>query len=123
MRLVQVTENYHRQKLLSPLTGKNVSWKLRYDKNILRLRTCVSRSSHRKCSKIFFCNIHRKTPVLESLFNCIFIKKSLQHVFSCEYCEIFKNTYFEKNLQTASTVNIHKLFLFQYFLHLLCLCI
>ena len=39
MRLVQVTENYHRQKLLSPLTGKNVSWKLRYSKNILRLRT------------------------------------------------------------------------------------
>ena len=34
-----MTENYHRQKLLSPLTGKNVSWKLRYNKKILRLRT------------------------------------------------------------------------------------
>ena len=35
IRLVQVTENYKRQNLLSPLTGKNVSWKLRHNKNIL----------------------------------------------------------------------------------------
>ena len=35
IRLVQVTENYQRQKLLSPLTGKNVSWKLRHNKKIL----------------------------------------------------------------------------------------
>ena len=34
IRLVQVTENYQRQKLISPLTGKNVSWKLRHN-NIL----------------------------------------------------------------------------------------
>ena len=24
-------------------------------------------------------------------------------VFSCEYCEIFKNTYFEEHLQTAAS--------------------
>ena len=43
------------------------------------------RSSHCMCSKDF-CNIHRKTPVLEYLFNkaadlqtCNFIKKRLQH--------------------------------------------
>ena len=41
MRLVQVTENYQHQKLISPLTGKNVSWKLRHNKNILRLRTLL----------------------------------------------------------------------------------
>ena len=35
IRLVQVTENYQRQNLLSPLTGKNVSWRLRHNKNIL----------------------------------------------------------------------------------------
>ena len=63
--------------------------------------------THRKqcpeaiCKKSFsskFCNIHRETPVLESLFNkfvdlqaCNFIKKRLQHrYFSCEYCKIFK---------------------------------
>ena len=38
-QLVQVTENYQHQKLLSLLTGKDVSRKLRYNKNILRLRT------------------------------------------------------------------------------------
>ena len=41
MRLVKVTENYQRQKLFSPLTGKNVPWKLRHDKNILRLRSLL----------------------------------------------------------------------------------
>ena len=43
------------------------------------------------------CNIHRKTPALESLFSkvasmkaCNFIKKRLQHMFFCEYRELFK---------------------------------
>ena len=49
--------------------------------------------------------------MLESLFNkvaglqvCNFIKKeTLAQVFSCEFCEIFKNTYFEEHLQTAAS--------------------
>ena len=32
----------------------------------------------------------------------VFIIKTLQHMFSREYCEIFKNTYFEKHLRTAA---------------------
>ena len=58
-----------------------------------------------------FRNIHRKTPVLESVFNNVrglkdrnFIKKRLQQVFSCECCEMLKNTYFEEYLQTAAFV-------------------
>ena len=51
-------------------------------------------------------NIHKKTLLLESLFStiavpwpCKFIKKvTLTLVFSCEHCQIFKNTYFEKHL-------------------------
>ena len=32
-----------------------------------------------------------------------------QHIqkFSWEYCEIFKNTYFEENLQTAASTYLH----------------
>ena len=49
--------------------------------------------------------------MLKSLFNkvnrpkaCNFIKKeTLTEVFSCECCEIYKNTYFEKHLQTAAS--------------------
>ena len=54
-------------------------------------------------------NIHRKTPVLESLFNkvaglkaCNYIKETPTQVFSCEYYKIFKNTYFEKHLRAAA---------------------
>ena len=47
--------------------------------------------------------------MLQCLFNKVkglqarnFIKKETPaQVISCEYCEIFKNTYFEENLQTA----------------------
>ena len=51
------------------------------------------RSSHRRCSLKKaalknFCNIYKKTPVLESLF--------------CEYCDIFKNTYFEEQSRTTT---------------------
>ena len=52
-----------------------------------------------RCSRKFW-NIHRKKPVLESLFNKVAGLKfrwclvfSTQ-VFSCEYCDIFKNTFF-----------------------------
>ena len=37
---------------------------------------------------------YQKTPVLELLFN----------VLSCQYCEIFKNTYFKEHLRTAGAV-------------------
>ena len=70
---------------------------------------------YKKSSPYKFRNIHRKTPVLESLFNkvsylqalfnkvlglqaCNFIKRDSNtptQVFSCEYWEIFKNTYFK----------------------------
>ena len=38
--------------------------------------------------------------MLESLFK----KETLTQVFSREYCEIFKNTYFEEHLRTAAFV-------------------
>ena len=41
-----------------------------------------------------FCNIHRKKPVLKSLFNKIYQKESPTQVFSCEYGKIFKSIYF-----------------------------
>ena len=55
------------------------SWKM-------YLRPQKSRSSQRRCS----------------------VKEGMQRpaqVFSCEYCEIFKNTYFEKHLWTAASEN------------------
>ena len=38
-------------------------------------------------------NIHRKAPLLESLFNS-------------EYCKIFKITYFEEHLRTVASKNV-----------------
>ena len=34
--------------------------------------------------------------------------ESPTQVFSCEYCEIFKNTYFEEHLRTAASVYVKK---------------
>ena len=58
-----------------------------------------------------FRNIYRKTLVLGSPFSkvaglktCDFIKKRLQNrMFSGEYCEIFKNTYFKEHLWMATS--------------------
>ena len=54
--------------------------------------------------------------MLESLFNkgaglvCNFIKKTLTQVFSCEICDIFKNTFFCRsvviNPTFRATVNL-----------------
>ena len=54
--------------------------------------------------------IHRKTPVQEPLFkescrpaSCNFLKKeTLAHVFSYEFCEISKNTFFTEHLRSTS---------------------
>ena len=57
------------------------------------------------CQK--FNNIHRKAPVLESLFilqayrPITLLKGTPTQVFFCEYCGIFKTTYFEEHLWTA----------------------
>ena len=54
--------------------------------------TLVSRSSYLRCSvkKIF--QKYRK-----------FYRKTQTQVLSCEYCEVFKNTYFEEQLRTAAS--------------------
>ena len=62
-----------------------------------------------------FCNIHSKTtPVLESLFNKVaglkasnFIKKRYLHVFSCEYCKIFKNTFINRTPPVDAPVRLN----------------
>ena len=49
-----------------------------------------------------FCNIHMKISVLESLFNKVDskdIKKAQTQVFFCEYCEVFKSTFFTELLR------------------------
>ena len=74
------------------------------------------------CSEKFR-NIHRKTPVPESLFNkvaglrpstllkkrpgaaCNFIKKeTLAQVFSCEFYELSKDTFFYRTPSVAASV-------------------
>ena len=41
--------------------------------------------------------------MLESLFN-----KVAGQAFSCEYCEFFKNAYFEEHQRTAASVYVKK---------------
>ena len=60
------------------------------------------RSSHRRCYV-------RESVFLSAVFStaCNFIKKeTLAQVFSCQFCEIFKNTYFIEHLWMAASVNI-----------------
>ena len=37
----------------------------------------------------------------------ILLKRDPAQVFSCEFCEIFKNTYFGKSLRTAASGKLH----------------
>ena len=46
------------------------------------------------------CKLHKKTPVLESLFNKVSRNKETSaQVFSCEFCEALKNTFFTEHLR------------------------
>ena len=58
----------------------------------------------------FFLKIHRKRPVLKSLFNKVavlgsatLLRKTPRQMLSCEICEIFKNNYFEEHLWPSAS--------------------
>ena len=60
----------------------------------------TDRSSHRRCSvkKVVLRNFTKFTGKV-----CNFLKKeSLAQVFSCEFCEISKNTFYTEHLQTTA---------------------
>lgn len=55
--------------------------------------------SQKKSLEVFY--IHRKIPVWESIFNKVAVRRHavfLKLVFSCEFCETFKNAYFAEQL-------------------------
>ena len=55
-----------------------------------------------------FCNGHRKTPVLESLFNK---KDTPTQVFSCEYSKIYKSNFYIEHLWSSlAEVYLEKFF-------------
>ena len=64
----------------------------------------------KKCYQEFH-KIHRKTPASESLFfnkkNNFFKKETLTQVFSCEFCEISKNTFSIEHLRTTASGLLH----------------
>ena len=56
-----------------------------------------------------FRNTDKKTPALESLFNRVagrpatVLNEASTIVFFCKYCENFKNTHFQEQLQTTAS--------------------
>ena len=74
------------------------------------------RSSHRRYSvkKVVLKNVADFTGQhlcwslflikLQALKAYHFMRETPRQVLSCEYCEIFKNTYFEKRLRTAASI-------------------
>ena len=47
-------------------------------------------------------NSSESTCARASFFNKVVNKETLTQVFSCEFCEIFKNTFFIKHLRTTA---------------------
>ena len=60
---------------------------------------------HKKRCCWKFRKIHTKTPVAMSLAWNFFKKESLAQVFSCEFCEIFKNIFFTEHLRVTASGN------------------
>ena len=70
-----------------------------------KFRLHISRRSSPRCSEKFR-KIYRKTPVPESLFNKVAgLRHRCRHrCFTCEFCEISKNTFFHKEPLVASSI-------------------
>ena len=103
-------------KLTLKTLKQNQLTSLRYLLAFIRLRSRRWKCSIKKVI-LKFRNIHKKTTVLESLFNKVtgfraydFIKRYSNTCFSCECCQIFKNIYFEKYLPPAASVDCIKFY-------------
>ena len=58
-------------------------------------------SQEKTCTRVIFLN------EVAGLQACSFIKKeSVAQVFSCEFCEIFKNTFFTEHLRTTYSESV-----------------
>ena len=62
----------------------------------------------RRCSNKF-CKIHRKTPVLEPLFNKVTgltpARETPRRMFSCDFLKFFKNTFFTEHFRATASDN------------------
>ena len=83
---------YSKSKFLNVLNSNQAGFLSCDNHKEIRLTTVLRRSSHRKCSvKIgVLRNFAKKTPVPDTLLEQVFY---LAQVFSCGFCEIFKNTF------------------------------
>ena len=71
------------------------------------LRNFAKCTGKHLCQRLFFNKVTGLSPLLTGLSN--FIKKeALAQVFSCEFCEIFKNTYFYRTPLVAASDHFHK---------------
>ena len=80
--------------------------------------TC--KSILKMCLQKFLTKFRRKTPVLESLFKNLLKKETLAQLFSCEFCEISKNTFFTEHLLQSWRLLLLFIDLSLIFLSLLC---
>ena len=68
------------------------------------------RSSHRRCSVkkgvIKILQISQEITFVGVSFLILCLKRGSNTVFSCEICEVFKNTYFEEHLLTTALTEI-----------------
>ena len=86
-------------------------------KHSFKEKKTIFRSSHHRCSikavlknlAIFTTRKHLWWSVflimLQTSRPATLLKKTPAQVFSCEYCKIFKNIYFEDHLQTAASAS------------------
>ena len=57
--------------------------------------------------------MHKKSPVLDLSL----IKLQVFQVFSCEYCEISKNSYFENHVRTVASIYFRQRLLHCFFVN------
>ena len=100
--------NLYRKRNLNSLDNKNPTsiflFKVNNGNTRTKYEVCSKvtiKTQERRQSQIFV----RKTPALESvLIKLQAWRPAPSQVFSCKICEIFKNTFFEEDLQTTASV-------------------
>ena len=76
----------------------------RFIRNVWRARSNHQRCSMKKGVWKIFANSSENTCARASFFNKVVNKETLTQVFSCEFCEIFKNTSFTEHLWVTASI-------------------
>ena len=94
--MLRIFSNFKMNRLIK--SSKNISGEIYFPYRFTRMNCSIKNKPSKFSSKFTSCSASRKPATL--------LKQTLAQIFPCEFCKVFRNTYFIEYLPTARDLPI-----------------